>query len=79
MNLKKKQFYELFAERFFEELARHLYVLKSFICKSAVEGEAGHFGAWLCDARYRTLIQKLIITVINIQQLVTINRQSTFQ
>lgn len=47
--------------------------------KSAVVGEAGHFSAWFCKAEYRALIQDLIIPLINIQQLVTINRQSTFQ
>lgn len=58
-------FNELFAERFFEELV--------CIVKSAVDGD------WLCNAGNRALTQDLIITVINIQQLFTINRQSTFQ
>lgn len=67
--LRKTLFYELFSERFFEELC---------IFKSVVVGEAGHFSAWLCKAEYRALIQDLIIPLINIQQLM-INRQSTFQ
>lgn len=69
--LRKTLFYELFAERF-EELLLCIF-------RSVVVGEAGNFSAWLCKAEYRALIQDLIIPIINIKQLVTINRQSTFQ